>query len=381
MKHHFNSGPFVLLSLSTIIISQVSSVRAENPLQFPDERAPQITGDIEHATTITPIAEVEIFALPEVGVRTDTRSALSNNGDIYVGGGGHLWKSTDRGETWILRELPQRAAGGFGILNDDIFILVLYSDDHSYGSVLRSTDYGNTWSAPVALDFRPFNYCGGGWSDVYQHPDGTALITMTLRNRSPGNRFHDYIFRSSDGGKTWGDPTLLIPYSAESTVLALRNSDRMLAYSRAQRVSLPEDPDDFWKQTGASEGNSWPLKNGVVAESNDAGRTWHHLRLFDTYGSVPGELLQTSDGRLAAVWLQRYPYEDAEIRVRISTDGGRSWQKQTYSLIKGHGYPSSVVYPDGTIVTVCENTKFAGGRPRDKRTMAAARWRLPDTSP
>ena len=193
MKHHFNSGPFVLLSLSMIIISQVSSVRAENPLQFPDERAPQITDDIEHATTITPIAKVEIFALPEVGVRTDTRSALSNNGDIYVGGGGYLWKSTDRGETWTLRELPQRAAGGFGILNDDIFILVLYSDDHSYGSVLRSTDYGNTWSEPVLLDIRPFNYCGGGWSDVYQHPDGTALITMTLRNRSPGNRFHDYI--------------------------------------------------------------------------------------------------------------------------------------------------------------------------------------------
>ena len=368
--------PWVILLLP--IVGHAPSARAEPPLEHPDERAPQIARDIEHTTAITPIAGAEIFALPEAGVRTDTRTAMSKNGDIYVGGGGYLWKSTDRGETWTIRDLPQRAAGGFGILNDDVFILVLYSDDHSLGTVLRSTDYGHTWSEPVALDIRPFNYCGGGWSDVYQHSDGTALITMTLRNRSPGNRFHDYIFRSVDGGKTWGDPTLLIPYSAESSVLALRDSDRMLAYSRAQRVSLPEDADDFWKHNGAAEKNTWPLKNGVISESDDGGRTWHNLRLFDTYGSVPGEVIQTPDGRVAAVWLQRYPYEDAEIRVRISADGGRTWEKRTYSVLKGHGYPSSVVYPDGTIVTVCEDIKFAGGRPRDKRTVAAVRWRLPE---
>jgi len=362
----------------TLLACAITSAQAESPLPLPDERPPQIALDIEHAKEVTPLDGTETFALPEAGVRTDTRTAMSQNGDIYVGRGGFLWKSTDRGKTWTQRDLPQRAAGGFGILNEDVFILVLYSDDHSLGTVLRSTDYGNTWSEPVALDIRPFNYCGGGWSDVYQHPDGTAMITMTLRNRSPGNRFHDYIFRSTDGGQSWGDATLLVPYSAESSLLSRRDSNRMLAYVRAQRVSLPEDPVDFWQQTGATEGNPWPLKNGVAAESDDGGRTWHRLRLFDTYGSVPGELIQTPDGRVAAIWLQRYPYEDAEIRVRISADGGRTWENRTYSVLKGHGYPSSVVYPDGTIVTVCENTKFAGGRPRDKRTMAAVRWRLPE---
>ena len=204
------------------------------------------------------------------------------------------------------------------------------------------------------------------------------MITVTLRNRSCGNRFHDYIFRSTDGGKNWGDRTLLVLYSAESSVLALRGSDRMLAYVRAQRGSLPRDPPDFWQQTGATKENPWPLKNGVVAESIDGGRTWKNLRLFDTYGSVPGELVQAPDGRVAAVWLQRYPYQDSEIRVRVSSDGGRTWENCTYSLFKAHGYPSSVVFPDGTIVTVCENTRMdGGGHPRGKRTMAAVRWQLP----
>lgn len=172
---------------------------------------------------------------------------------------------------------------------------------------------------------------------------------------------------------------MLVPYSAENSVLAVGDSDRMLVYARAQRGSMPSDPPDFWKQTGATKGHAWPLKNGVIAESNDRGRTWKNLRLFDTYGSVPGELIQAPDGRVAALWLQRYPYQTSEIRVRISSDEGRTWEKRTYALFKAHGYPSSVVYGDGTIVTVCENTKMnGGGRPVDKRTMAAVRWRLPE---
>ena len=116
-----------------------------------------------------------------------------------------------------------------------------------------------------------------------------------------------------------------------------------------------------------------------VAESDDDGRTWNNLRLFDTYGSVPGEIIKTPDGRVAAIWLQRYPYENSEIRLRISADGGQTWEKHTYALFKAHGYPSSVVYPDGTIVTVCEDTKMdSRGQPRGKRSIAAVRWRLPE---
>ena len=152
----------------------------------------------------------------------------------------------------------------------------------------------------------------------------------------------------------------------------------MLAYIRVQRGLLPTDPADLKQKTGAGT-KGWPVKSGVIGESHDGGRTWQRLRLFDTLGSVPGEIIQAPDGRIAAVWMQRYPYEDSEIRVRISHDLGQTWSKTTYWLMKGQGLPSSVVYPDGTIVTVADNTKLD---PRAKvvgqRTMAAAHWKLPE---
>ena len=353
-------------------------------------RPPAIAYDIEHAESTIPIEGARIYPMPGPFIRTDTRTALTQEGDIYVAGSGYMWSSADRRRSWKMRSLPVGTGGGFGILHDDVFILIHDAADHATTYVQRSTDYGRTWIKPVALDISPFTFSGSGWSDVYQHPDGTAMITVTLRHRDlrdlvdewdrPEVRgFHDHIFRSRDAGRTWGSRTLLIPYSAETSLLALRDSNRMLAYIRAQRKGLVEDSADFWKKTGASRSEEWVLKNGVLAHSDDGGRTWLEPRLFDTRGSVPGEIIQVPDGRVAAVWLQRYPYELAEIRVRTSRDGGRTWGGTTYSLMRGHGYPDSVVYTDGSIVTVCENTDLnRRGRVIGSRTMAAVHWRLPE---
>ena len=81
------------------MITSIPAAAGETPLQVPDERPPKIARDIEHATEITPMPGTEIFPLPEADIHTDTRTAMSNSGDIYVDGGGYLWKSTDRGET------------------------------------------------------------------------------------------------------------------------------------------------------------------------------------------------------------------------------------------------------------------------------------------
>lgn len=341
--------------------------------------------EIPHTRTTTPIQGPRIYPMSSPFSRTDTRTGLTRNGHLYAAGSGYLWASRDRGRTWTMRKLPVGTGGGFGILNGDVFILIHDAPDHSVTYVQRSTDYGETWSEPFPLDVSPYTFSGSGWSDVYQHPDGTAMITVTLRDRdgvnewdNPGVRgFHDHIFRSRDGGRSWGDRTLILPYSAETTLMAVKDSNRMLAYIRAQRPMLAEDPTDFRERTGATPTEEWVLKNGVVAESVDGGRTWVNPRLFDLRGSVPGEFVQVPDGRIAAIWLQRYPYELAEIRARISSDGGRTWGPKTYSLMHGHGYPDSVVYPDGTIVTVCENTDLNHrGRVLGSRTMAALHWRL-----
>jgi photosystem II stability/assembly factor-like uncharacterized protein len=334
---------------------------------------------------IRAIPDVRIYSLPKPDGRSDTRTAMTRAGQIYVGGGKHLWKSADKGKTWTRGKLPHATAGGFGILADDTFLLV-YDDPGGGTNVIRSVDYGETWSRPFRLEIGPYDQSGGGWAHVHQHADSAAMITVTLRHGKKWKMWNDptvcgirdHIYRSTDGGKTWGDRTLLSVHAAESSLLTLRGSERMLVFIRHQRSHLPDDPADLRTQTGAPQGNPYVCKNGMIAESDDGGRTWKNHRIFDIYGSVPGELIQAPDARVAAVWLQRYPHEEAEIRVRISADGGRNWGRRTYRLMKGNGYPSSVVYSNGTIVTVCENTKMTpAGQPDRPRTMAAARWKLP----
>ena len=109
---------------------------------------------------------------------------------------------------------------------------------------------------------------------------------------------------------------------------------------------------------------------------DERGKTCDYLTRWAVF---PGEIIQAPDGRIAAVWMQRYPYEDSEIRMRISHDLGETWSKNTYSLMKGQGLPSSIVYPDGTVVTVAENTKLdSQGKVISERTMAAVQWKMPE---
>ena len=377
----------VLACLSIVLLS-----RADAESNGSDKVVePIFSFDIELPKTTVPLPDVKLHPLPNPGKRTDTRTGMTENGDIYVGGEGYLWKSTDRGVSWTQDTLPAAGGGGgFGILAGDVFVLAY--DAEAAGVVqntfvMRSTNYGKTWSKPFRLDISPYDFSGGGWCHIYQHPNGTAMMTVTLRHRdkafeewdNPQVRgMRDHIFRSTDGGKTWGDRTLLAMHGAETSVLALRGSKKMLAYVRAQRGRLPHDPPNLEEMTGAEKDSGWPVKNGAVAESHDAGRTWTNLRLFDKLGGAPGEIIQTPDGAIAAVWLQRYPHEEAEIRVRITRDEGQTWSKTTYWLMKGTGYPSSVVYPDGTIVTVCENTELnKRGYPVGDRSLVAARWTMP----
>ena len=379
--------------LSAICIEPLSCAAADDSPDDLKLREPQLILDIEQVKTTLPLPGVKEYPLPHPGVRTDTRTGMTTNGDIYAGCPGYLWKSTDRGTSWTLGKMPAGGGGGgFGILAGDVFILAYdapASGVQQNTFVIRSTDFGETWSEPFRLDISPYDFSGAGWCHVYQHPDGTAMMTVTLRHRdrcfeewdNPRVRgIRDHIFRSGDGGKTWGDRTLLTFHSAETSILALSNSQKMLAFVRSQRDFLAHDPPDLEEKTGAEKGRGWPVKNGVIGESHDGGRTWQNLRLFDTLGSVPGEIVQSPEGTVAVVWLQRYPHDKAEIRVRTTPDQGRTWSKTSYRLMLGTGYPSSVVYPDGTIVTVCENTKMEpNAKIIGKRTLTAAVWKMPDS--
>ena len=322
------------------------------------------------------------------GPRCDARLGVTRAGHIYVAMWNQLRWSTDGGRTWQGRSLPL-LAGGFGILRDDTFVVF---GGFLQNWTIRSTDYGQTWSDKITLDRSPFTTGGGGWTQICHPPHGPALMTVTLRY-GDGAKDHDgkplppeklgvfdYVFRSTDSGKTWGDKSLIVRDSAESSVIVL-HSGKMLAGIRKQRHPVRLLPGDDIEQLKAMGGwrNGKPyIKHGFLADSTDGGYTWINERLGPNTpdmkdGLCPSDFVQLPDGRVVWIYTHRYG-PDTGVMARTSTDDGATWSPQRYRVrlakVPGNStYPTNAVLEDGTILTVC-------GKNHGNRAMAI-RWRLP----
>lgn len=254
--------------------------------------------------------------------------------------------------------------------------------------VASSTDRGRTWSKSVEVDISKYARAHG-MGRFYQGSDGAIWFNCTVIGPDkPENsiqelrRPYDALFRSSDGGKTWGDATLLVPNSAECQLLHLA-SGRWLTTIRSS-----EQPGDMLAPDGklinifgldklptygkVSHSDDWPGPQSVmhkrtfIAESKD-GRDWGNFRQLTTlFGDTPGELIQLPDGRVVLLYFHRYSPHDG-VYARVSHDEGRTWGAELLALRNVHsGYSSSTVLKDGTIVSMI------GGE-----TIQAVRWRLP----
>jgi hypothetical protein len=199
---------------------------------------------------------------------------------------------------------------------------------------------------------------------------------------------YDYIFRSTDSGKTWGDESLIVPDSGESSVLLLE-SGKMLAAIRKQRIPqrlLPGENAYALKAIGAWREGKPFVKHGFLADSDDKGYTWYRERLGPTsrtvkYSLCPSELVQLADGRVVWIYTRKYGDDTTKfygkgqgIYARASTDEGATWGDERYCvrLLKRPGhtpYPASTVLPDDTILTVM-------GTNRGPNPAMAVRWRL-----
>ena len=91
------------------------------------------------------------------------------------------------------------------------------------------------------------------------------------------------------------------------------------------------------------------------SESSDGGRSWTKpVPLLDQCGGAPAHLLLLSNGVLISVY--GYRMEPYGIRVMVSHDLGRTWEKDLV-LCDGFptgdlGYPATIELKDGTLLTV-----------------------------
>ena len=196
--------------------------------------------------------------------------------------------------------------------------------------VHRSTDGGRTFETSVRLDTAPF-VGGYGMRGAAVLPDG-ALV-LPLSDIPAYERV--FVVRSENGGRSWG------PAIAAAAVEGRK-------FEEPAPLALPDGRLLLLMRENVGRG-LWQ----VVSE--DGGRSWSRPEPTPIDG-YPAHLLRLSDGRILCVCGHRKP--DFSIRGVLSTDGGHSWDTATTTTIRGGlpnrdlGYPSSVLRPDGTVLTV-----------------------------
>ncbi|MEA3403822.1 MAG: sialidase family protein [Armatimonadota bacterium] len=347
-------------------------------IQLPDGAYHVVTA-LEHCAwpNLTPMPNGEIGAV-----------IYSHPSHGWHEGDPELWVSADGGYTWALRsevtehEPPTVRMNVAAGLNAQGHLVALVSgwslqgeERGGRGHVLKpwvciSTDEGHTWEqvgevAPAAGELPGFQDAPTliPFGDVCPAGDEVVVSCYGSADWETDSRRHSVLLRSADGGRTWGDGSIIGEGNYNETDILVHSSGRWLALCRTWGVRTDEP------------GVVLPA-NVRLFVSEDRGRTWqpsHHLGLP---GQHPGHLLELGDGRVLASYGSRIP-RFRGVCGRISDDAGETWSAPFVivgGLLEGDlGYPSSVQVDDDEIVTCY----YSNCSPWHQRYhMGVVRWSL-----
>ena len=386
-----------------------SGVRSFAPLS--PNREIEVLRDGERVGALP--AEYIPLDYPDMPWRGDPGIGMSSDGTIYIALYAKIFVSTDGGRTWEARLIDvgsldpptaERANyDSFVVLRDGTLLWAYHSSEHETDFVIRSKDGGKTWEPwSRIVDRAPFDDAGGNQNCMTEFKDGTILWPTRLGPASSKIKERDaasgtwqgpphwttYVYRSTDGGRTWGEKSPLQEWGTETNLLALASGGLLAAirYQRYAEAPAPtNEPEDIAAADQQRQGSVG--KRVFLADSSDGGRTWEDFRpvrregsgLMDiVFGEAHGHMVELSDGTVVLAHERRYPYEVGDVRARVSRDQGQTWAPEAYRLSPGHGYAASVVLPDDTIVTALGNTPLnKEGRSVDGKWYAqVVRWRL-----
>ncbi len=314
----------------------------------------------------------------------------SRNDDLHVTGPGlGLHRSADGGHTWSKSPLNAQLGhilSAFTVLRDDTF-LIAFEPDRQRRQIhfARSTDLGLSWMVQDgAINIRPWKTIFATNNDFLELPDGTILLTvghaMSVNNYQDDDTGEDlpmplkssfgFVYRSRDGGLTWGDRSMVSMYGSE-VHLALHPSGKLVAAIRKNRAHrLPGDPTSVFalkQQHGYSpqcddgliDATDARISNRIKAmfycESYDDGYTWVNEQQVATFKQCSGDVVLLDDGTLVMTYDHRYDDHVAAvgIRARVSYDAGATWEPEEYVLGEGENYPDSIATADGGLITTC----------------------------
>lgn len=262
-------------------------------------------------------------------------------------------------------------------------LLAVFSGDRDshicpWGKVqmVRSTDDGETWGAPVTIANGILDDRDAG---IVQLPDGEIVVTWftsvayrapNILAQHPEYKRHDekldpdavkaatgyFLISSRDNGKTWSKPEKLANCDQTPHGPIVLKDGSLLQIGRRTTV------------VNATAMNRYGRTIITVSRSTDAGRTW--TVLCPDVPDMNGEnakahmfhephVAELADGTL--VGMVRYHGDDGGkglakkgngyMRQTVSTDGGKTWTPMKKTDMLGLP-PHLLVLPDGKLVNV-----------------------------
>ena len=230
--------------------------------------------------------------------------------------------------------------------------------------VMRSSDHGRSWSSPVKIPDDPGSLALASYSSILQLPDGTVLMPLYAyvegeegeAGEQSSPRHFSYVYRSRDGGRSWGDRSLIAAGFNETNLVRLK-SGKLLAAMREEQK---------------------PPGRSALAESTDGGRHWSRPRYVTGASQHPSSLLQMPDGTLVLSHGVRHPPYGAQ--ALLSRDDGRTWNRTRKLMLGFHswgggGYPCTIRLDSGHLLTLYYGNSRQGGQ--SFPFVEAVRWNLP----
>ena len=224
--------------------------------------------------------------------------------------------------------------------------------------IVRSHDGGENWTKPELSQTIHHVQLGGSVSPfgkIVQLPDGTALLSVYFQYHDDRGD-QDYVFRSHDNGKTWGEPVLVGRHYNETALLTAKDAT-VLAAMRSEKGGRLD-----------------------MTRSEDGGKTWNEPRQITADHEHPADLIRLRNGSI----LLSYGERNAPFGVEavISKDGGKSWNDSEKIVLAKDamstdcGYPSSVQLPTGKILTMYYQVNDPHQTPGSTEARAVI-WEIP----